>query len=67
MVRMLSTVLMDAREIASGIGEIQSASEEQSRSVSHITDSVVKITAVVQSNSATAQAKVLSTLANQFT
>ncbi|HBE87052.1 MAG TPA: methyl-accepting chemotaxis protein, partial [Lachnoclostridium sp.] len=79
MARILSTVLMDAREIAAGIGEIQSASKEQSLSVSHITDSVDKISAVVQSNSATAQesaaaseelsaqARVLSGLANQFT
>lgn len=79
MAGILNTVLMDAREIAAGIGEIQSASKEQSLSVSHITDSMDKITAVVQSNSATAQesaaaseelsaqAKVLSGLANQFT
>lgn len=79
MAGILNTVLMDAREIAAGIGEIQTASKEQSLSVSHITDSMVKISAVVQSNSATAQesaaaseelsaqAKVLSGLANQFT
>lgn len=79
MAGILNTVLMDAREIAAGIGEIQSASKEQSLSVSHITDSMDKISAVVQSNSATAQesaaaseelsaqAKVLSGLANQFT
>lgn len=79
MARILNTVLMDAREIASGIGEIRSASQEQSLSVSHITDSVEKITSVVQSNSATAQesaaaseelsaqARMLSSLANQFT
>ena len=78
MAQMLGTVLSDAREIASGIGEIQSASQEQSLSISHITDSVDKISAVVQSNSATAQqsaaaseelsaqAKMLSNLANQF-
>ncbi len=79
MAGILNTVLMDAREIAAGIGEIQTASKEQSLSVSHITDSMDKISAVVQSNSATAQesaaaseelsaqAKVLSGLANQFT
>lgn len=79
MARILNTVLMDAREIASGIGKIRSASQEQSFSVSHITDSVEKITSVVQSNSATAQesaaaseelsaqARMLSSLANQFT
>lgn len=79
MAQILSTVLTDAREIASGIGEIQSASQEQSLSISHITDSVDKISTVVQSNSAaaqqgaaaseelSAQAKMLSSLANQFT
>jgi len=79
MAHTLNTVLMDAREIAVGIGEIQSASQEQSISISHINKSVDKIAAVVQSNSATAeqsaaaseelsaQAKMLSDLASQFT
>jgi methyl-accepting chemotaxis protein len=79
MAQIMGTVLSDAREIALGIGEIQSASQEQSLSVSNITDSVGKITTVVQSNSAaaqqsaaaseqlSAQAKMLSSLANQFT
>ncbi|HBD63607.1 MAG TPA: methyl-accepting chemotaxis protein [Clostridiales bacterium] len=79
MAHTLNTVLMDAREIAVGIGEIQSASQEQSVSISHINKSVDKIAAVVQSNSATAeqsaaaseelsaQAKMLSDLASQFT
>ncbi|GEM_PF-344319 len=78
MAQMLSTVLVDAREIARGAGEIQSASQEQSLSISHITSSVDKISSVVLSNSSTAQqsaaaseelsaqAKVLSNLASQF-
>lgn len=79
MAKILSAALMDAREIASGIVDIQTASQEQSISISHITESVDKISAVVQSNSATAQesaaaseelsaqAKILSSLSSQFT
>lgn len=78
MAQMLGTVLVDAREIARGAGEIQSASQEQSLSISHITSSVDKISSVILSNSSTAQqsaaaseelsaqAKVLSNLASQF-
>lgn len=79
MAQTLGTVLVDARQIAAGVSEIQAASQEQSRSILDITRSVDKISAVVQSNSATAQqsaaaseelsaqAKVLSGLAGQFT
>lgn len=79
MAQTMSAVLVDARELAHGIGEIQVASQEQSRSISHITQSVDQISVVVQSNSATAQqsaaaseelsaqAKTLSSLAGQFT
>ena len=78
MAQMLSGVLVDAREIAHGAGEIQSASQEQSLSISHITASVNKISSVVLSNSSTAQqsaaasqelsaqARMLSNLASQF-
>lgn len=79
MVKTLNGVLLDAREIAHGVQEIQSASQEQTESIAHITKSVDQISAVVQTNSATAQesaaaseelsaqAKMLSHLASQFT
>ena len=78
MVRVLSSVLVDAREIAQGVQQIQMASQEQTESIAHITKSVDQISAVVQTNSATAeesaaaseelsaQAKLLSHLASQF-
>ncbi len=78
MAQTLGAVLVDARQIAAGVGEIQAASQEQSRSILDITKSVEQISAVVQSNSATAQesaaaseelsaqAKLLSSLASQF-
>lgn len=79
MAQTMSEVLKDAREIALGIGDIQTASQEQSLSISQITMNVDKISSVIQSNSATAQesaaaseelsaqAKLLSDLAGRFT
>lgn len=78
MAQTMSTVLVDARELAHGIGEIQVASQEQSLSIARITSNVDQISSVVQSNSATAQqsaaasqelsaqARLLSDLAGQF-
>ncbi|MFT4106700.1 MAG: methyl-accepting chemotaxis protein [Lacrimispora sp.] len=79
MAQTMSDVLKDAREIALGIGDIQTASQEQSLSISNITINVDQISSVIQSNSATAQesaaaseelsaqARLLSNLAGQFT
>ncbi len=79
MAQTMSDVLKDAREIALGIGDIQTASQEQSFSIINITTNVDQISSVIQSNSATAQesaaaseelsaqAKLLSNLAGQFT